>query len=71
MTIFGEKISQPMSRVSKTLDVAVCPFCRRKLSNVYRTFIFDGIILSQKAPLRRSVLMVLEIDHNSKKVHRL
>lgn len=49
VTILGEKISPTtVSRVSTTLDVASSAFHRRKLSNVYRALIFDGIVLSRK-----------------------
>lgn len=71
MTILGEKISPTtVSRVAKTLDTAVCAFHRRKLSNVYKALIFDGIILSRKTgmgPIRRPVLVALGIRKDGKK----
>jgi putative transposase len=70
-TILGEKVSPAtVSRVSRTLDEAVAAFHKRKLSNTYRTLVFDGIILSRKTgmgPLRRPVLVVLGIRHDGKK----
>ncbi len=71
MTILGEKVSPTtVSRVSTTLDTAVTAFHRRKLANVYRALIFDGIILSRKTgmgALKRPVLVVLGIRHDGKK----
>lgn len=70
-TILGEKVSSAtVSRVSQTLDAAVGAFHRRKLSNIYRALIFDGIILSRKTgmgPVRRPVLVVLGIRPDGKK----
>lgn len=70
-TILGEKVSPAtVSRVAKTLDGAVSAFHKRKLSNVYRALIFDGIVLSRKTgmgPSRRPVLVVLGICHDGKK----
>jgi putative transposase len=71
MTILGEKVSPTtVSRVATTLDVAVSAFHRRKLSNVYRALIFDGIVLSRKTgmgALKRPVLVVLGLRHDGKK----
>jgi transposase-like protein len=71
MTILGEKVSATtVSRVAKTLDSAVRAFHRRRLSNVYRALIFDGIVLSRKTGMgasRRPVLVVLGIRHDGKK----
>jgi putative transposase len=71
MTILGEKVSATtVSRVAKTLDAAVTAFHKRKLSNVYRALIFDGIILSRKTGMgaaKRPVLVVLGIRHDGKK----
>lgn len=70
-TILGEKVScATVSRVSQTLDAAVGAFHRRKLSNLYRALIFDGIILSRKTgmgPVRRPVLVALGIRPDGKK----
>jgi putative transposase len=70
-TILGEKVSPTtVSRVATTLDAAVAAFHRRKLSNVYRALIFDGIVLSRKTgmgALKRPVLVVLGIRHDGKK----
>lgn len=71
MTILGEKVSPAtVSRVAKTLDSAVKAFHKRRLFNVYKALVFDGIILSRKTgmgPLRRPVLVVLGIRHDGKK----
>ncbi len=71
MTILGEKVSPTtVSRVAKTLDAAVAAFHRRKLSNVYRALIFDGVVLSRKTgmgSLKRPVLVVLGIRKDGKK----
>ena len=59
-----------MSRVASTLDAAVADFHKRKLSNVYRALVFDGIILSRKTgmgPMKRPVLVVLGIRHDGRK----
>ncbi len=71
MTILGEKVSPAtVSRVAKTLDAAVLAFHKRRLSNVYRALVFDGIVLSRKTGMgasRRPVLVVLGIRHDGKK----
>lgn len=71
MTILGEKVSpSTVSRVAATLDTAVNAFHRRKLSNIYRALIFDGIVLSRKTgmgALKRPVLVVLGIRYDGKK----
>jgi len=47
--ILGEKISPlTVSRVAKTLDDAVMAFHKRRLSNLYKALIFDGVVLSRK-----------------------
>lgn len=70
-TILGEKVSPAtVSRISQTLDAAVNAFHKRRLSNIYRALIFDGIILSRKTgmgPVRRPVLVVLGIRPDGKK----
>jgi putative transposase len=70
ITTLGEKVSPTtVSRVAATLDTAVAAFHRRKLSNVYRALIFDGIVLSRKTgmgALKRPVLVVLGIRHDGK-----
>jgi len=71
MTILGEKVSPTtVSRVAATLDAAVAAFHTRRLSNVYRALIFDGIVLSRKTgmgALKRPVLVVLGIRQDGKK----
>jgi putative transposase len=71
LTILGEKVSPTtVSRVAKTLDAEVASFHRRKLLNVYKALIFDGVILSRKTGMgaaKRPVLVVLGIRHDGKK----
>ena len=71
LTILGEKVSPTtVSRVAKTLDTEVASFHRKKLSNVYKALIFDGVILSRKTGMgaaKRPVLVVLGIRHDGKK----
>ena len=71
MTILGEKVSPAtVSSIAKTLDTAVAAFHRRRLFNVYRALIFDGIVLSRKTGMgasKRPVLVVLGIRHDGKK----
>ena len=71
LTILGEKVSpSTVSRVAATLDAAVAAFHSRRLSNVYRALVFDGIILSRKTgmgPLRRPVIVALGIRGDGRK----
>jgi putative transposase len=71
LTILGEKVSPTtVSRVAKTLDTEVASFHRRKLLNIYKALIFDGVILSRKTGMgaaKRPVLVVLGIRHDGKK----
>lgn len=71
LAILGEKISATtVSRVARRLDSAVRAFHRRKLRNIYRALIFDGVVLSRKTgmgALKRPVLVVLGIHRNGKK----
>ncbi len=71
LAILGETVSPAtVSRVAKTLDTAVAAFHKRKLSNVYRALIFDGVVLSRKTgmgALRRPVLVILGIRQDGKK----
>jgi transposase-like protein len=71
LTILGETISPAtVSRVAKTLDAAVLSFHKRKLSNIYRALIFDGVVLARKTgmgALRRPVLVILGIRRDGKK----
>lgn len=71
LTILGEKVSPTtVSRVAKTLDAEVASFHRRRLSNIYKTLIFDGVVLSRKTgmgAIKRPVLVVLGIRHDNKK----
>ena len=48
VAILGEKVSPTtVSRVAKTLDTSVAAFHKRKLSNLYKALIFDGVVLSR------------------------
>lgn len=71
LAILGEKVSPAtVSRVARTLDTDVASFHRRRLSNVYRALILDGVVLSRKTGMgatRRPVLVVLGIGHDGKK----
>jgi len=71
VAILGEKISPTtVSRVAKTLDNAVFAFHSRRLSNIYRALILDGIVLSRKTgmgSIKRPVLVALGIRHDGKK----
>lgn len=70
-TILGETISPTtVSRIAKTLDDAVMAFHKRKLNNLYKALIFDGVVLSRKTgagAVKRPVLVVLGIRHDGKK----
>lgn len=71
LTILGEKVSPAtVSRVAKTLDAEVASFHRRRLSNIYRALIFDGVVLARKTGMgatRRPVLVALGIRRDGKK----
>jgi transposase-like protein len=71
LAILGEKVSPAtVSRVAKTLDTSVAAFHKRKLTNLYRALIFDGVVLSRKTgmgAMKRPVLVVLGIRRDGKK----
>ena len=70
LAILGEKASPAtVSRVAKTLDAEVASFHRRRLSNIYRALIFDGVTLSGKTGMgatKRPVLVALGIRRDGK-----
>jgi len=70
LPILGERVSPAtVSRVARTLDVAVEAFHRRPLANRYRVLVFDGVVLSRKSgmgALRRPVLVALGITWDRK-----
>lgn len=71
LAILGERVSpSTVSRVAQTLDAEVASFHRRRLSNVYKALIFDGVVLSRKTGMgaaKRPVLVVLGIRNDNKK----
>ncbi|MEE8483492.1 MAG: IS256 family transposase [Nitrospinota bacterium] len=71
LPVLGERVSaSTVSRISKILDESVAAFHKRKLKNIYKALIFDGVVLSRKTgagALKRPVLVVLGITHDNKK----
>jgi putative transposase len=71
VAILGEKVSPTtVSKIAKTLDAAVAAFHGRRVSDIYRALILDGIVLSRKTgmgALKRPVLVALGIRHDGKK----
>jgi transposase-like protein len=65
LPILGERVSPAtVSRVAKTLEVAVAAFHARPLTRRYRVLIFDGVVLSRRTgagATRRPVLVALGI----------
>ena len=59
-----------VSRVARTLDLAVAAFHRRPLKNACKALMLDGVVLARKTgagALRRPVLVALGIRHDGKK----
>ena len=59
-----------VSRVARTLDLAVDAFHRRPLKNACKALMLDGVVLARKTgagALRRPVLVALGIRHDGKK----
>jgi len=71
LAILGEKVSpSTVSRVAKTLDDAVMAFHKRRLNNLYKALIFDGVVLSRRTgagAIKRPVLVALGIRYDGKK----
>jgi transposase-like protein len=69
--LLGEQVSaSTVSRVAKTLDLAVQAFHERQLRNRYRALLFDGVVLSRKTgagSIRRPVLVILGILRDGRK----
>ena len=71
LALLGRPVSAAtVSRVSKTLDMAVEAFHRRPLKNAYKALMLDGVVLARKTgagALRRPVLVALGIRPDGKK----
>jgi putative transposase len=71
LSILGRPVSAAtVSRVAKTLDVAVAAFHRRPLRGRYKALMLDGVVLARKTgagALRRPVLVALGLRHDGKK----
>ncbi len=71
LPILGRRISAAtVSRVAKTLDVAVAAFHRRPLKDLYPVLMLDGVVLSRKTgagAIRRPVLVALGLRSDGKK----
>lgn len=69
--LLGEQVSaSTVSRVAKTLDLAVQAFHERQLRNRYRALLFDGVVLSRKTgagAIRRPVLVILGLLRDGRK----
>ncbi len=70
-TILGRSISPAtVSRIAKTLDIAVAAFHRRPLKDAYPVLMLDGVVLARKTgagALRRPVLVALGIHADGRK----
>jgi putative transposase len=71
LAMLGREISAAtVSRVAKTLDIAVAAFHRRPLKNQYKALMLDGVVLARKTgagALRRPVLVALGLRPDGKK----
>ncbi len=71
LALLGRPVSAAtVSRVARTLDMAVAAFHRRPLKNACKTLMLDGVVLTRKTgagALRRPVLMALGIRHDGRK----
>ena len=71
LPMLGEGVSAAtVSNISKSLDVAVAAFHRRRIHQSYRILTFDGVVLSRKTgagAVRRPVLVALGIRHDGRK----
>ena len=71
LPMLGEGVSAAtVSNISKSLDVAVAAFHRRRIHQSYRVLVFDGVVLSRKTgagAVRRPVLVALGIRHDGRK----
>jgi transposase-like protein len=71
LPVLGVPVSaSTVSRVAKTLDVAVVAFHRRRLKDIYPVLMLDGVVLSRKTgagAVRRPVLVALGLRADGKK----
>ena len=71
LALLGRPVSAAtVSRVARTLDLAVAAFHRRPLKNACKALMLDGVVLARKTgagALRRPVLVALGIRHDGKK----
>jgi len=71
LAILGESVSaSTVSRIARILDESVSAFHKRKLKNIYKALVFDGVVLSRKSgagALKRPVLVALGITNDNKK----
>jgi transposase-like protein len=71
LPLLGERVSpSTVSRVSRTLDLQVAAFHRRRLKNRYEVLIFDGVVLSRKTgagAVKRPVLVAMGITPDGSK----
>ena len=71
LALLGRPVSAAtVSRVAKTLDMAVAAFHRRPLKNAYKALMLDGVVLARKTgagALKRPVLVALGIRPDGKK----
>jgi len=71
LPMLGEAVSPAtVSNISKSLDVAVAAFHRRRIHQSYRVLVFDGVVLSRKTgagAVRRPVLVALGIRPDGRK----
>lgn len=71
LCILGERVSPAtVSRVAKGLDKAVSAFHRRRLKNVYKVALLDGVAITRKTgvgAVSKPVLVVMGITHDGRK----
>jgi len=71
LPVLGEPVSaSTVSRIARILDDSVAAFHKRKLKNIYKALVFDGVVLSRKTgagALKRPVLVALGITNDNKK----
>ena len=71
LPVLGEPVSATtVSRIAKSLDIAVAAFHRRTIRRKYRFLILDGVVLKRKTgagSVKRAVLVALGITKGRKK----
>lgn len=71
LCILGERVSpSTVSRVAKGLDDAVVAFHRRKVRDVYRVVLLDGVAITRKTgagPVSKPVLVAMGVTHDNRK----